>query len=113
MGWRQARQGELLFRVVTSIPDNLSRSEPVDDLLVVGHSETGHFHAFRKDSGIELFETGNPHICYLRTSDIPAELEHFRVEFQHGLVTFEPNTVYEVRRQTQFLHSDQPVVWVD
>lgn len=113
MAWKQARQGELLFRVVDSLPDGLVPSEPVDGLLIVGHSETGHVHAFRKDSGIELYETPDPFTCYLRTSDIPAELDHFRVEYRHGSITFDPLKVFQVKRQRQYLFTSKPVVWLD
>lgn len=113
MAWTQARQGELLLTVTGALPEGCTQAGLTGDLLVVGHSETGHFHAFKKDSGVELWETQNPHICYLRTTDIPAELDHFRVDFQHGSIALKPHTVYEVRRQLQFLHEHAPVVWVD
>lgn len=107
------RQGELLFRVVKDIPSDAVRSLPVEGLIVVGHSETGHYHAVRDIFSTEFFETPNPHICYLRTTELPAEVEHFRFEHQHGLVHLKPFTVYEVRRQTQFLHRNEPRVWLD
>lgn len=94
----QAAQGDTLFRRVKSIPKTAKRQKPDGD-VIVAHSETGHHHLFRKDSGVTLYTTDDPLVCYLRIESV-ATLEHMRPHDTHEPISFAPGC-YEVRRQRE------------
>lgn len=94
----QAAQGDVMFRRVKSIPKTAKPRKDAGD-VVAAHSETGHHHLFGKDSGVTLYETGDPLICYLRVESV-ATLEHARPFDTHEAISFAPGC-YEVRRQRE------------
>jgi hypothetical protein len=61
-----AAQGEVNIRRVSALPSDLRPVAPEKGLLIVGHSESGHHHGFRADSGVTLME---------RTKDVPAGMK--------------------------------------
>lgn len=94
-----AAQGDVYFRKVANLPDNAEQIES-KGRIVVTHSETGHDHVFKDPTGVTMFKTPNPFVCYLRM-ETPAMLEHLREFDTHEAILFSPG-IYEVRRQREY-----------
>lgn len=58
-----AAQGEVNLRKVDALPDGLAPVNLECGLLILGHSESGHHHGFRDQTGVIVME---------RTKDVPA-----------------------------------------
>ncbi len=73
-----AAQGEVNIRRIDAMPDfeksAMDNIKPENGLLIVGHSEGGHHHGFRADSGVTLIE---------RTKDVPAGMKIFYAIIQN------------------------------
>lgn len=95
----QAAQGDVLFRRVLEIPTTAVR-RTTQDVVVIAHSETGHNHQFNTAHGVEVYDVGDPLVCYLRIAD-SALLEHMRPFDTHEALLFGGGT-YEVRRQREY-----------
>lgn len=100
----QAAQGDVWFRRVTAIPKS-AKPRKDDGPVIVAHSETGHHHAFPKDSGAVYYETGNPMVAYLRL-DSPSALEHHREHDTHESFGFEAGC-YELRRPREYVDPEE------
>lgn len=63
-----AAQGEVNIRRIDAMPpaSDLTKVEPENGLLIVGHSESGHHHGFRAGGGVAVME---------RTKDVPAGMK--------------------------------------
>lgn len=59
-------QGEVNLFKVDKIPENLTKVEPENGFLIVGHSESGHHHGFVDDGSVQVLE---------RTRDVPAGMK--------------------------------------
>lgn len=96
-----SRQGDVMFIRVSEVPKEakLSQSSKNGD-VIVAHSETGHHHVFRKDSGVELYTTGDPHVCYLRMEQ-PAQLDHLRAWDTHESMFFSEPGCFVVKRHRE------------
>ena len=97
----QATQGELLFIRVKSIPKDAEEVKPVDGMLVAGHSETGHHHAFDSSANpsVWLYSTKDELVSYLKV-DRPAPLKHFRDFDTHEPIEFKKG-VYKIIHQRE------------
>ncbi|CAN7496207.1 hypothetical protein LJR231_003484 [Phyllobacterium sp. LjRoot231] len=87
-----AAQGELRFvRTDEAIPANAITVEPVNDKVIVGHSETGHHHIM--DAGCVTMHRLPDSImdCLLVVTDTTA-LEHLRTFDTHEPLIFEKGT---------------------
>lgn len=95
-------QGDVLFERVGEIPAEVIASQDAKaGPVVLAHSESGHHHQFGKDSGVTLFTTADPFVCYLRCEGPgDAQLEHLRPWDTHEAVVFPPGT-YRVNRQAE------------
>ncbi len=93
---KMACQGDVVFRKVDKLPKD---AKPTNS-LIVALSETHHHHSFPKDSGVTLYTTRDPMICFLQVSQ-ESMLEHHRSFDTHEPIMFKPG-VYEVRRQREF-----------
>lgn len=101
----QARQGDVLFVVVASIPADAKPKPRVGD-IVVAHSETGHHHSFGKNCGVTYYTTNDPFVAYLSV-DSPSLLEHHRPnDAPHGAYAFAPG-LYQVRRPSEYVSADE------
>ena len=100
---KMAAQGDLLLIRVDALPDGLQRVDPERDVIVVGHSETGHHHVI--DAGAaELYEHTGPLPdsileCFVVVGR-EAELRHLREFDTHEPIRLEPG-IYKVRRQRE------------
>lgn len=102
-------QGDVLIRRVESIPSTAVAVPPVDNQVIVTHSETGHHHAMTLDRprakkglpAVEMFSSSdNPLIAWLRVNR-PTALVHQRPHDTHEPILFGEG-VYEVRRQREY-----------
>jgi hypothetical protein len=104
---KTAAQGDVVFRVVDSIPDDVREVPPQGGVHIVAHSETGHHHIVRA-AGVSMFEApGNPLVAYLRCAPgVDFEVEHQRDFDTHAPLRRGGNTngptVIEVRRQREW-----------
>lgn len=105
-------QGELHFVRVDRIPKDARLRSCDGDIVVVGHSASGHHHAFARDSGVALYETPNPLVCYLRL-ERPAMLDHHKeLDDHHASILFSPG-MYEVRKRREYVSSSEQRAVVD
>jgi len=83
---RCSDQGDLRIVRVESIPKGATEKKPVDQRLVVGHSETGHHHFVNADKfEARWFEDDrNGMVCYLKVEGDYADLEHGRTANPHA-----------------------------
>lgn len=100
---KMVAQGECLFVRIDAIP---ATAKPVaqkeHEPVIVGHSETGHHHAF-VHGGALMFECDppDPLKCYLRVEAVDgATLEHLRPWDTHAAILFPPGD-YEIRRDRE------------
>ena len=97
-----AAQGDVLFRRIKTLPDDLVESKrDANNRLVVAHSETGHHHAV-EDQHTRMLEkaTRDPMICYLQISSAYADVIHHRPFDTHGTLRLLKGN-WEVRRQRE------------
>lgn len=97
----QIRQGDVLLTRIDALPKAVKMATPTDGKYIIAHSETGHHHVIEAKPGVEVFDTLNPLISYLRVIEqTEVVLEHLR-----SFDTHEPflvkGGIYEIRRQRQ------------
>jgi hypothetical protein len=98
---KQIRQGDCLLTRVASIPSGAKKVDPKDGKFIAAHSETGHDHVIEAKPGVELFDTENPLISYLRVIEqTETTLEHLRSFDTHESYLLKGGC-YEIRRQRQ------------
>ena len=98
---RQARQGDCLLTRVKEIPDSAKKVASEEGGFIAAHSETGHHHVVAERPGVELFDTENPLISYLRVIEqTETTLEHLRSFDTHEAYLLKGGC-YEIRRQRQ------------
>lgn len=97
-------QGDVMFVRRYALPSNVTPTAPVNDRIVVTHSETGHDHVMVLDRAetpaVVMYDTDNPLVSWLAVNR-PTALEHLRPHDTHEPIMFEPG-VYEVRRQREY-----------
>ena len=99
---KQVRQGDCLLTRVDSIPESAKRASPENGRFIVAHSETGHHHVVAERPGVELFNTENPLVSYLRVIEqTETTLEHLRSFDTHEAYLLKGGC-YEIRRQQEF-----------
>lgn len=102
----QAAQGDLLLRRVDAIPQGLKLAPVVDGTYIVAHSETGHHHVIDALPRVEVYETADPLLSYLRVIEATEEAEavilrHMRGHDTHAPIVIAPG-MYELRRQREY-----------
>lgn len=102
----QAAQGDLLLRRVDAIPQGLKKAAVENGVYIVAHSETGHHHVIDARPTVEVFETADPLVSYLRVIEATEETEavilrHMRGHDTHAPITIPPGN-YELRRQREY-----------
>ena len=98
---KQAAQGDVLITRISCIPDGAIPVSPQNGRFVAAHSETGHSHVIDAKPGVELFDTENPLISYLRVIEqTETTLEHLRAFDTHEAYLLKGGC-YEIRRQRQ------------
>ena len=99
---KQVRQGDCLLTRIDSIPDSAKKAKAEKGRFIVAHSETGHHHVVAERPGVELFNTENPLISYLRVIEqTETTLEHLRSFDTHEAYLLKGGC-YEIRRQQEF-----------
>lgn len=93
-----AAQGELTF---ARLPDNADMSGtallPENGDLILGHSETGHFHRMPADAGTCVLARESEGLRILRLIvEKPTEVTHLRPHDTHAPVALAPGN-YEIR----------------
>lgn len=74
-----AAQGELLIRMVDELPEGATPMKAENGLLIAGHSETGHHHAFDESPNVQLFAANdNKGTLFVVVKNEPAVLKHHR-----------------------------------
>ena len=92
----QAAQGDVWFKRVNALPENVKKAYPKDGVYVVAHSETGHHHVIDAQPGVEYYESEDSMTAYLRVIDATeVSIKHLRsfdthktVEFLKGIFRF-------------------------
>lgn len=93
-------QGDVYFRRVDKMPDDVVPVAAEKGRLVVTHSETGHNHVMDAD-GVTMHRLPDSIMDCFLVVEKPATLEHLRPHDTHESIQFEPG-VYHVRRQREF-----------
>jgi hypothetical protein len=100
---RIAAQGDVLFRRVDRLPDEVKKQERRGS-IVVAHSETGHHHVIRSPN-VELYRGADPLVSFLRLDCDFADVEHMRPFHTHETLRLlgaeGVPTYFEVRRQRE------------
>lgn len=105
---KQAVQGDLHFRKIDHVPEDVTPVKAVNGEFIVAHSETGHHHVLPQ-TGVSLFSVnGNPFLMIAKIEQ-PAMLFHKRSFDTHDSVLFQPG-VYAFHRQRQ--HTPEGMVRV-
>lgn len=96
---KSAAQGELTITRLTTLPKSTGKSvAPVNGRLIVGHSETGHFHVIDADAG-EMMRV-DEFLAYLNIK-VATELTHLRDYDTHEAIALQPG-MYEIRIGREF-----------
>ena len=101
-----AAQGDVLFRKVSSFPNDAIEVSPQKGEHIIAHSESGHHHCMVLDREVEtpnvqMFSArDNPLLAWIKVNR-PTPLEHRREFDTHEPIMFEPG-IYEVRLQREY-----------
>lgn len=95
-------QGELYFRAIPELPTGLTLVEPVNGQYIVGHSETGHHHVVDAPGTTMYADPKNRLMAFLVVT-AATSLRHLRPHDTHASVALNPGTVWEVRRQREYV----------
>jgi hypothetical protein len=102
------RQGDVLIREITEIPNNLSKVPRDQGRVVLAYGEvTGHAHAIT-DPAVQMLASDIEDITrafLMVESETPVELRHE----EHDTITLPPGN-YEVRRQREY--APEAPIWV-
>lgn len=98
-----AAQGDILIIAVSSIPKDAKPAIVENGNFIIAHSETGHHHVIDRVRA-EVFEAADDtFIAYIRTLGDGAEIKHLRDHDTHETIALAPNTIYQVRRQREYV----------
>lgn len=95
-------QGDVLFRRIDNLPDDVREVEATDGKHIVAHSETGHHHYLEAVPGVRRYLGNDPLIGYLSIEGVGAEAVHARPWDTHETMRLTPG-IYEVRRQREYV----------
>lgn len=95
---KSAAQGELFFRKVEKLPNDLTENKATNGKHIVGHSETGHHHTMDADS-VKFFGSTDPMVSFMEVLE-PTTLKHERSFDTHEPMFFDVG-VYEIRHQRE------------
>ena len=99
-GKRPVAQGDVLFRRIKKLPENVGPEQaPVNGKLIVTHSETGHHHTTRADM-VRLYGEQSALVAYLVAESAYADIEHERPWDTHEPLRL-PKGIWEIRRQRE------------
>lgn len=113
VGTAPVAQGELLILRVDSLPvEGLKPMAVEDGRFIVGHSETGHHHTILKEKGVEVFESNDNNILFLKVTGkkTQAFLKHERGFDTHKTHGFKDGNYIIRRQQESFLEGFRPAL---
>lgn len=94
-------QGDMLIRKVDNLPDNLLKENAVDGAFILTHSETGHNHVVKEQSGVTFYQHANDNMtAYLVVDNDDTFVEHLRSNDTHAPLKFSKG-IFEIRRQIE------------
>jgi len=99
---KMAAQGDVLFIKRDKLPGGLREANPENGKYIIAHSETGHNHTVLERNAQLLIDTTNDFISYLKTGSEPVYAEHERTYDTHDTVSFDPDSIYEIRQQREY-----------
>ena len=100
---RPVAQGDILIIPVSYLPTGLKPAQAADGYYVVGHSETGHHHVIERTRA-EVYEAADDAFCaWIKTLGDGANVIHQRPFDTHETVAMEPNRMYKIRRQREYV----------
>lgn len=100
---RPVAQGDILITPIGKIPKTVRAISPSGEYFVIAHSETGHHHVIDRTKA-EVYEAADDaFIAYIRTFSDPVEIKHLRSFDTHESYLLEPNKVFQVRRQREYV----------
>lgn len=100
---RAIAQGDILIIPVNAVPEGVRPAVAVDGHYIVAHSETGHHHVIEATRA-EVFEAADDAFClWVKTLGGGAEIVHKRDFDTHAPAVLEPNRVYQIRRQREYV----------
>jgi len=100
---RPVAQGDILIIPISTIPASAKPADIIDGGYIVAHSETGHHHVIDR-ARAEVFEAADDaFVAYVRTLGDGADITHKRDFHTHETIALEPNKLYEIRRQREYV----------
>ena len=102
---KMAAQGDFIIIRVDSIPANVEKIDPIDNKIVVAHSETGHNHVMEADTVTAYKETGVKEVDLYKmflSVDQTSEINHLRSFDTHETLQV-PAGNYMVVRQREYV----------
>ena len=91
----QARQGDIFFIPINTLPDNI---EKVEDGIIARGEATGHTHRISDMKKAILYAVGiNMYLKVLKETEIIHE--------EHKPITILPEGIYEIRKQVEYTPS--------
>lgn len=93
-------QGDVYIRRVDSLPENAVPVAPVNGMVIVTHSETGHNHVMEA-SRVQMYTLPDSIMDCLLVVNEPTTLDHLRSHDTHEPILFDKGT-YHVRRQREY-----------
>lgn len=97
----QGAQGDMYFRKIEELPEELELVEPQNGKYVLAHSETGHHHITLERPTVKLFKGMDVLRSFLVVEEEPAELIHLRKTHTHETQALTPG-IWEIIRQREF-----------
>lgn len=94
-------QGDMLIRMIDSLPIDVIKQSPQDGVYVLTHSESGHHHVVKATGSIEFFQhEKNNLLAYMVVKKGHPVVKHLRAFDTHEPYKLKPG-VYEIRRQIE------------
>lgn len=98
----QAAQGDMLIRRINELPEYIVESTAENGAFVLAHSETGHNHVVKEESGVKFYHHANDNFIAYLVVDNTALVEHMRGFDTHETIKFDKG-IYEIRRQREYI----------
>lgn len=99
-----ARQGDVMFVRVKSLPKNTKPISPENGVFILAHSETSHHHVMEARHNVKLYSSDNPLVSYLQIVEAQEETENF-IEHLRSFDTHQPiafsEGIYKVINQRE------------
>lgn len=97
-----AQQGDLYFRAINKLPEDITAVNAVNGFYVLAHSESGHDHIVLEDERVEYYQSSyDLFLAFMKIALTPVDLIHKKTgPDAHKTIRLPPG-LYEFRRQTE------------